>query len=37
MSDIHGVGKTKLQKYGPRFLAAIGDHAAAGDAPDAPE
>ena len=37
MSDIHGVGKTKLQKYGPRFLAAIGDHAAADGEPGAPE
>ena len=37
MGDVHGVGKTKLEKYGARFLAVIGDHLAAGDAPDAIE
>ena len=37
MSDVHGVGKTKLEKYGARFLAVVGDHASAGDGPNAPE
>ena len=27
LSAIHGVGETKLQKYGPAFLAVIKDHA----------
>ncbi len=37
MGDVHGVGKTKLEKYGARFLAVVDDHPAAGEAPDSPE
>ncbi len=37
MGDVHGVGKAKLEKYGARFLAAIGDHVPGSDAPSAPE
>ncbi len=37
MGDVHGVGKTKLEKYGARFLAAIGDYVPARDTPSAPE
>ncbi len=35
MGDVHGVGKAKLEKYGARFLAAIGDHVPGSDAPSA--
>ncbi|MHA1537573.1 MAG: DNA helicase RecQ [Alphaproteobacteria bacterium] len=33
MSDVHGVGKTKLEKYGARFLATIEEFATQGSAP----
>ncbi|MCZ6860299.1 MAG: DNA helicase RecQ [Alphaproteobacteria bacterium] len=37
MSDVHGVGKAKLEKYGARFLATIEDHVPGSDAPGASE
>ncbi len=33
MGDVHGVGKTKLEKYGARFLAVVEDHPPPADAP----
>ena len=37
IGDVHGIGKTKLEKYGAQFLAVVGDHVSASDPPNAPE